>query len=263
MEVLQMPKEDFRKDSTNKLIEIIDSAKAQMPKEATHMKIIRKSKRGINSLGVGYDYYRTYCVYYNDNENFYEPISKYFDPMFLGYEKVGSVEICGDIMFQKEYAINYILYTEGLYRPNNLENLKSIKAHYWGLIDAKIIYPINDLCSDEYMFRSICENIIENHKDSKVKLSFIMDYEYCENRWEKYLKGKKEYAVKGRITCDEINFVTDYDWDTGVWILFDKTITELTKNGVDKENILIEYDMEEEDKEKMLSHLRWGGCGFD
>ena len=249
----------FRQDSTDKVIEIINFVKDNMPKEATHMEVFRKCKRGINSLGIGYDYYETYCNYYNDVGVYHE--SKYFEPMLLGYEKVKTIKVCGDIRWQKEYSINYILYEEGLYRPHDEEKLKSLKQHYYNEIDAGIIYPINDLYSDDFKFRKACETIINDYSDSEVNLIFILDYEFAENRWEKHLKSKKEYAVKGKLICDDIEIETDFYMDTKVWILFDKVKTTLNKYGIDK--ITIGYEMEDEDRDKMLSHHRWGGCTWD
>ena len=232
---------EFRKDSTDKIINIIDFVKKNMPKEATHMEVFRKCKKGINSLGIMFDYYETYCNYYNDVGIYHE--SKYFEPMLLGYEKVKSIKVCGNIRWEEEYSINYILYEEGLYRPHDEEKLKSIKGRYYAEIDAGIIYPINGFMSHNFKFRKACEDIINNHTDSEINLSFIMDYDFAENRSERYLKGKKEYAVKGRLVCDDIDIETDFCMDTEIWILFDKVKTTLNEYDIKKIIINMKWKM--------------------
>lgn len=240
---------DFRKSSTETIENIIKTAKENMPKEATHMKIYDGDRCYINEFGILTHYTGTDCVYYNDNMSEYG-----------FYEKVGHLEInnCGS--WEESYSANYVLYNEGLYRPYSDENLKSIKGRYEIMLDYGIIYPINGLYSDEYKCKMFCKNIIENHKDSLVKLIFVQDYDYCENR-EDRLKGNKEYSIRAKIVCDGLEYLSDCDWDTGIWIMLDQAKTELVKNGVS--NVVVEYDMTDEDMERLTRHHNWGGLSWD
>lgn len=250
---------EFRKKSTENVIEIIDFVKSNKPSEATHMKVYRKRNVGINGFGIGYEYYETYVLYYNDVPIYHE--SKYFEPMLLGYEKVKDIRICGDTRWEEVDSINYILYEEGLYRPYSEKDLNSIKNRYHTEVNYKIIYPIDELYSDEYRMRMICKDIIENHKDSRIDLNFILDYDYYRNRDEKHLKGKKDYAIKGEIICDDIKFITDFDWFTKIWILFDKMYSTLKYYGV--ENVFVNFNMTNEDRDRFIRFHNWGGLMFD
>ena len=46
--------------------------------------------------------------------------------------------------------------------------------------------------------------------------------------------NKKQYSVKGKLVCDDIEIETDFYMDTKIWILFDKVKTTLNKYGIDK-----------------------------
>ncbi len=221
-----------------------------MPKGATHMRVYDGDRCYTNEFGLLSHYTGIDCVYYNDNSDKYGL-----------YETVGKIEIDNHGSWEDTYCANYILYNEGLYRPYSQENLKAIKGRYETSLDYGLIHPINGLYSDEYQCKMICKDIIKNHKDSEVCLAFVMDYDYCESRWEKYLKGKKEYAVRGRITCDDIDFTTECEWDTRIWILFDHIQTELKAHGVEK--VSIDFDMDVGDKNRMEGHLRWGNLRWD
>lgn len=222
----------------------LKKAKELKPSDCTHIKIVQGERCGINDMGRLTSWYATDCIYFNkDNE-----VIKREEIFSLGDRDYVDIE-------------NYILYDEGLYKPYSKENLKSIRRTYEKFLDYGMLEPINNLYSYEYECKMIIKEIIKNHKKSEVRFKFFMDYEFAENRWEKHLKGNKNYAVKGIIECDDLYYESDYDMDTMIWMMFDKAITELKNNYV--ENISISYDMKYEDEEMIIKRHNWGGLSWD
>lgn len=227
---------DLKKELTERIINMVDKAKELKPSEADTMIFVEGYHRSIGAFGTVNCWVSTDCIYYDVEGN-----------------RISKKEIEHKGSWQWHNPANYILYNEGLLYLIG-SNIKNFKRDYDKLLDYDMIYPINNLYSDKYRCKMLCEKIIKNHKNSNVELVFILDYEFAENRKDMKF-NKNEYSVKGEIICDDLKLELPHMWYTNLHILFDKVRNTLIFNS--ENEITIKHIMTEEDKNEFTSHTRW------
>lgn len=226
---------DLKKELTEKMQGIITLIKNEKPSEATHIKMCDGFHQSRGAFGTVNCWTSIDCRYLDEEGNTIQTIEAH---------KVGDQ--------QMRDAINYVLYTEGLYKPYSEENLKVIQKNYYGLLDFDMIEAFNGLYSPQYQMKLICKEIIENRMED-VNIAFILDYDYAENRTDMKW-NKKEYSFRGQITYGDKQYTTPCMWDTNVHMLIGKVYNEL-KDVVPR--IIISYDMLDVDRDKFEGHLNW------
>lgn len=224
---------------TEKIEKIVKSAIEQMPEEATNIQLIEGYRHSAGALGTHSNWTEVEAVYKDDNG-----------------DEIGRIRTI-DKHGGWEYSdpANYVLYCMGLYKPYSKDNLTSIRARYEDNLDNNFIYPIKNIVSDIYKLRSIVNEIIANNETNEVTLTYVVDYDYLENHFKKN-RGKMahEYAIKSRITYNDVCFTFKHcrNFFKNTMIL-EEVSDKLKEVGI---NVIVDYDMKEEDWEFTTSHWR-------
>ena len=229
---------------TQKIQNIVKTSIEQMPKEATNIRLVDDYRQSVGLFGTYSCWTEVEAVYKDDDGHEVGRVKT--------IDKIGGWQYCD--------PANYILYTMGLYRPYSEDNLKQIKAVYEGDLNSGACYPINNIYSSEYLVDLECKEAIFTTTD--VDLSFILDYDYFENRTDMPFARddrKKRASFKIKIAYNGKTYCTEHKGEWDAYRIFNKVYKTLTENGV---NVNVNYDMSAEDKRVFLGHYVWNNVPF-
>lgn len=230
---------------TNKIKKLVEEAKAKMPEDAVNMRLYEEFHTTMGPLQTYCNRTSIDCAYFDDEG-----------------KVISRKEIARIGTWQISEPANYILYNQGLWKPYEYdrgEKLKTIRQRYETLLNFNSIYPIDGLTSPEYDCKKFCDRILKGDKNDTLHLTFILDYDFAENRTDMKF-NKKEYSIKGKVKYGSEELEIPHMWATEVHMIYGRMITKLNEGGFD--DILIHYDMKSEDRKKIFNSLRWANITF-
>ena len=234
---------DIKKRTTEKIMSMVDEAINNKPNHTVDIRFVENYHHSVGAFGTHNCWTAIDCIYTNQNG-----------------ETIKRIEALKHGDWNDSDMGNYILYNRGYHAPNELDSLgclKKIKNTYDTNLNYGIIDPIDNLYSTTYTMKLICDEIIENNLDDIV-LTFILDYDYAENRTDMKWK-KKEYSFQCQITYGDKQYTTDYLWDTNAHMLMGKIYNKL----IDHVNhLIISYDMLDDDRIRFENGHNWTDITF-
>lgn len=230
-----MNRNDLKIWLTNKIRNMVDEAIANIPEGTANVRLVQNHHHDYGRF-AGHRYWTAVDCRYTDAEG----------------KTLKVVEIDDYADWTESDPANYILARLGYYKPFSNDNFEGIRYRYERLLDDGRIYPINHIYSDEYLFKSILKKAIDSNSDEEIKLVFVLDYDYAD---------EKIYSVRGKIEAGGKSFITRPEHETKMHMLLNSAYNELINNGV--ENVAVDYDMAPEDKDYLFKYSRWTDITFD